>query len=84
VRAPSVRCDSTARKGAPGKTTKKAMWVTLNIVTLASLLAALGYVAFAARKLDASLGALLQKQSEERCRMERERDRVRATTLPGC
>lgn len=39
------------------------MWVTLNIVTLLSLLAALGYVAFAARRLDASLAAILDLQS---------------------
>ena len=42
------------------------MWVTLNIVTLLSLLAALGYVAFAARRLDASLGAMLEEQGTTR------------------
>lgn len=42
------------------------MWVTLNIVTLLSLLAALGYVAFAARRLDASLEAMLEEQGTSR------------------
>ena len=47
------------------------MWApALTIVMLVSLLAALGYLAFAARRLDARLDALLQKQSEERRRME--------------
>ncbi len=55
------------------------MWApALTIVTLLSLLAALGYLAFAARRLDARLDVLLQKQSEERSRMERELDRVRS------
>jgi hypothetical protein len=61
------------------------MWATaLTIVTLLSLLAALGYLVFAARRLDARLDVLLQKQSEERNRMERELERVRATAVPGC
>ena len=54
------------------------MWVTtLNIVTLVLMLAVLGYVAFAARKLDASLGSLLEDQSERLRRIERDLDRVR-------
>jgi hypothetical protein len=54
------------------------MWVTaLNIVTLVSMLVVLGYVAFAARKLDASLGSLLEDQSERLRRIERDLDRVR-------
>jgi hypothetical protein len=60
------------------------MWVTLNIVTLLSLLAALGYVGIVARKLDTRLAALLQKQSEERVCAEQEVVRVRATAVPGC
>lgn len=62
------------------------MWATALAVTatLVSLLAALGYIAFAARRLDARLDALLQKQCEERGRLERELDRLRATALPGC
>ena len=58
------------------------MWVAT--VTLLSLLAALGYLAFAARKLDATLATLLQEQSEERHRLTEELDRVRATVVPGC
>ncbi|MGH8237432.1 MAG: hypothetical protein ACREXP_10480 [Steroidobacteraceae bacterium] len=61
------------------------MWApALTIVTLVSLLAALGYLAFAARRLDATLDVLLQRQSEERSRMKQELDRVRATAVPGC
>ena len=58
------------------------MWVAT--VTLLSLLAALGYLAFAARKLDITLDALLQKQSGERGRLAQELERVRATVVPGC
>jgi hypothetical protein len=58
------------------------MWVA--IVTLLSLLAALGYLAFAARRLDIRLGAMLQQQSDERSRIQQELDRVRATAVPGC
>ena len=54
------------------------MWVTtLNIVTLVLMLAVLGYIAFAARKLDSSLGSLLEDQSERLRRIERDLDRVR-------
>ena len=61
------------------------MWaMVLTIGALVSLLAALGYVAFAACKLEATLGVLLQEQSEEKLRLERELDRVRATAVPGC
>ena len=61
------------------------MWApALTIVTLVWLLTALGYLVFAARRLDARLDALLQKQSEERNRMELELHRVRATAVPGC
>jgi hypothetical protein len=61
------------------------MWAPALIIgALASLLAALGYVAFAARRLEATLGVLLQKQSEEKGRLERELARVRATAAPGC
>jgi hypothetical protein len=58
------------------------MWVAT--VTLLSLLAALGYLALAARKLDAKLDALLQKQCKERGHLAQELDRVRATVVPGC
>lgn len=58
------------------------MWVTtLNIVTLLSLLGALGYVAFAARKLDAGLGALVAAQSESRRDLERQVERVRLSPV---
>jgi hypothetical protein len=61
------------------------MWATaLTIGAFVSLLAALGYVASAARKLEATLGVLLQRQSEEQRRLQRELDRVRATVVPGC
>jgi hypothetical protein len=61
------------------------MWATaLTIGALVSLLAALGYVAFAARRLQATLDALLQRQSEEKGRLVRELDRVRTTAVPGC
>jgi hypothetical protein len=61
------------------------MWATaLTIGALVSLLAALGYVALAARRLEATVGLLLQKQSEEKGRLARELDRVRATAVPGC
>jgi hypothetical protein len=54
------------------------MWVTaLNIATLVLMLAVLGYVAVAARKLDASLSTLLEDQSERLRRIERDLDRVR-------
>jgi hypothetical protein len=58
------------------------MWVAT--VTLLSLLAALGYLAFAARRLEARLDTLLQQQSAERGRLGQELDRVRATVVPGC
>ena len=61
------------------------MWATaLTIATLTSLLAALGCVAFAAGKLDARLGTLLAEQGGERRRMQREVNRIRATTSLGC
>jgi hypothetical protein len=54
------------------------MWVTtLNIVTLAALLAALGYVARGTRKLDASLSTLLAEQGERRRHVEQDLERVR-------
>jgi hypothetical protein len=61
------------------------MWATaLTIGALLSLLAALGYVAFAARRLEATLDVLLQKQGEEKSRLQRELERVRTTAAPGC
>ncbi|HKQ14586.1 MAG TPA: hypothetical protein VJT80_14225 [Steroidobacteraceae bacterium] len=61
------------------------MWASALIIgALVSLLAALAYVAFAAHRLEATLGVLLQKQSEEKGRLERELERVRATAVPGC
>lgn len=54
------------------------MWATtLNIVMLMAMLATLGYVALAARKLDARLGSLLQEQSERRGDVERDLERAR-------
>jgi len=61
------------------------MWATpLTIGALVLLLAALGCVALAAHRLDATLGVLLRKQSEEQSRLKREVERVRATAVPGC
>jgi hypothetical protein len=54
------------------------MWVTtLNIVTLVLMLVVLGYIGFAARKLDGSLTTLLEDQSERLRKIERDLDRVR-------
>ena len=61
------------------------MWGTaLTIVTLTALLAGVAYIALWASRLDARLGALLQKQSEERRRLQSEVERLRATAAPGC
>lgn len=61
------------------------MWATaLTICALVALLAALGYVAFTSRHLEATLDVLMQKQNEARIRLARELDRVRATVVPGC
>jgi hypothetical protein len=54
------------------------MWVTLNIVTLLSLLAALACVAFAGRKLDASLAGMLEEQGKGRRGIELDLAGVRA------
>ena len=54
------------------------MWVTLNIVTLLSLLAALACVAFATRRLDASLAAMLDEQGKSRRGIELELASARA------
>lgn len=42
------------------------MWLTLNIVTLVLLLAAAGYCAAAARRLDLRLGAITEIQAMRR------------------
>lgn len=55
------------------------MWVTLNIATLLSLLAALACVAFAGRKLDASLAGMLEEQGKSRRGIELDLARARAT-----
>ena len=61
------------------------MWATpLTICALVALLVALAYVARAARRLEATLDVLMQKQYEEKGRLQRELDRVRATAVPGC
>ena len=61
------------------------MWGTpLTIVMLMAALAVVGYIAMWASRLDTHLGALLLEQSEERRRLQRELDRVRATGAPGC
>lgn len=54
------------------------MWVTtLNIITLALMLAVLAYVTFSARKLEGSLDAMLAEQADRLRRIERDLDRVR-------
>jgi hypothetical protein len=51
--------------------------ITLSIVTLASMLAALGYVASGARRLDVHLSSLLHDQQEHRHEMARDVERLR-------
>jgi hypothetical protein len=61
------------------------MWATaLSICALVALLAALAYVTRTTRRLEATLDVLIQKQYEEKGRLQRERDRVRATAVLGC
>ena len=61
------------------------MWATaLTICALVALLVALAYVARTARRLEATLDVLMQKQYEEKARLQRDLDRVRATAAPGC
>jgi hypothetical protein len=61
------------------------MWATaLTICALVALLAALTYVTRTTRRLEATLDVLIQKQYEEKGRLQRELDRVRATAVPGC
>jgi hypothetical protein len=61
------------------------MWATaLIICALVPLLVALAYVDRTARRLEATLDVLMQKQYEEKGRLQRELDRVRATAVPGC
>jgi hypothetical protein len=55
------------------------MWVTLNIVTLMSLLAALGCCAVAARRLDTRLGAIIADQMQRRRSREIELASARAS-----
>jgi hypothetical protein len=58
------------------------MWGSpLTIVMLTAALAVVGYIALWASRLDTHLGALLQEQSEERRRVEREVARLRASLL---
>jgi hypothetical protein len=60
------------------------MWATaLTICALVVLLAALGYIAFTARRLEATLDALMQKQNDARDRLERELERVRSVVIPA-
>jgi hypothetical protein len=51
--------------------------ITLSIVTLAAMLAALGYVASGARRLDVHLSSLLHDQREHRHEMARDVERLR-------
>lgn len=61
------------------------MWATaLTICALVALLVALAYVARTARRLEATLDVLMQKQYDEKARLQRDLDRVRATAVPGC
>jgi hypothetical protein len=61
------------------------MWATtLNIVALLSMLGALAYVALAARRLDAKLGALVEVQGASRRDLERQVERVRSSVIPAC
>ena len=61
------------------------MWATaLTICALIALLAALTSITRTNRRLEAMLDVLMQKQYEEKARLARELDRVRATAVPGC
>jgi predicted PurR-regulated permease PerM len=54
------------------------MWVTaLNVVTLLSMIAVLGYALRSAQRLEKALTALFDEQAERLRRMERDLDRVR-------
>jgi hypothetical protein len=54
------------------------MWVTaLNASMLLLMLAALGYLATAARKIEVGLDSLLHDQGERRRKIEHELERVR-------
>jgi hypothetical protein len=72
---PWLRCTHSAEGRAREK--KTVVVITLSIVMLAMMLAALGYVAFGTRKLDAHLQSLLHTQSEHRHEMERDVERLR-------
>ena len=49
---------------------------------LTAALAVVGYIALWASRLDTHLGSLLQEQSEDGRRVEREVERLRATGAP--
>ena len=51
--------------------------ITLSIVTLTAMLAALGYVASSARSFDVHLESLLQEQIARRRELEKVVDRLR-------
>jgi hypothetical protein len=71
---PSLRCCHSAEGRA--KENKTVVVITLSIVTVA-LLAALGYLASGARKLDLHLSSLLQGQRERRNEMANDVERLR-------
>ena len=56
---------------------KTVVVITLSIVTLAAMLAALAYVASGASKVDVHLDSLLQEQSKRRHEMEKDVEQLR-------
>jgi hypothetical protein len=71
----SLRCGPLAQGARRQK--ENVLVTTLNIVTLLSLLGALGYAALAARRLDAKLAALTDEQGEWRRSTESDLQRTR-------
>jgi len=72
---PSLRCSHSAEGRARDK--KTVVVITLSIVTLTAMLAALGYVASSARRFDVHLESLLQEQIARRRELEKVVDRLR-------
>ena len=72
---PWLRCSHSAEGRARNK--QDSGVITLSIVTLVAMLAALGYVASGARRLDVHLSSLLHDQRERRHEMAERRERLR-------
>jgi hypothetical protein len=73
-----------ARRGRAREENYKTMWATaLTICALVALLVALAYAARTARRLEATLDVLMQKQYDEKARLQRDLDRVRSVVIPA-